>query len=99
MGTEEGTVFQGIRHGSNSGVGDAFEGHFGPITSIDFHPPASIGSSFNFSHLFLTSAMDWSCNLWSRKVSKSLSTFHDFGDYVYDAKWFVYFLTILVSLC
>jgi len=87
MGTEEGTVFQGIRHGSNSGVGDAFEGHFGPITSIDFHPPASIGSSFNFSHLFLTSAMDWSCNLWSRKVSKSLSTFHDFGDYVYDAKW------------
>jgi len=88
MGTEEGAVYQGTRHGSNAGLGERFHSHFGPITSVDFHPPAPIGSSINFSHLFLTSSFDWSCALWTRKNTRQpLCTFPDFSDYVYDAKW------------
>ncbi|KAL6078661.1 Cytoplasmic dynein 1 intermediate chain 2 [Balamuthia mandrillaris] len=83
-GSEEGVAYQAYRHGSKSGVDEQYCGHKGPITGISFHPAQG---SIDFSDLFLTSSMDWSCKLWSRKDTKPLKSFEDTGDYVYDVCW------------
>jgi len=85
VGSEEGSVYQAYRHGSQRGVSDRFDGHFGPVTGVDFHPSTG---AIDFSDLFLTSSTDWTCKLWNQKSStKSLYSFNDAGDYIYDVKW------------
>ena len=37
VGSEECVVYQGQRHGAKPGVGVTFEGHTGPVTSIQAH--------------------------------------------------------------
>lgn len=54
------------RHGSKAGIVDAYEGHQGPVTGVSTH--ATLGP-IDFSHLFLTSSIDWTVKLWSVKVS------------------------------
>eukprot|EP01132_Coremiostelium_polycephalum_P001244 gene1244-1569_t len=85
IGTEEGMIYQAFRHGSKAGVSEKYRGHYGPITSVDFHPPSK-GNS-DFSHLFLSSSTDWTCKLWSTKNEAPVHSFEDFVDYVYDARW------------
>ena len=41
----------------------------------------------DFSHLFLSSSMDWTVKLWSSKESRPLYSFEDSGDYVMDCSW------------
>jgi len=85
VGSEEGVVFQGYRHGTTSGITERYDGHFGPITATDFHPARG---NIDFSHLFLSSSTDWTCKLWSTKHgSRSIYSFEDATDYVYDARW------------
>lgn len=50
---------------SKTGISDAFDGHFGPVTGVDFHCATG---QLDFSHLFLTSSFDWTVKLWSLKV-------------------------------
>ncbi|KAK8396576.1 hypothetical protein O3P69_005536 [Scylla paramamosain] len=69
VGSEEGAVFTACRHGSKAGIVDAYEGHQGPVTGISTH---STPGSIDFSHLFLTSSIDWTVKLWSVKVNKHL---------------------------
>eukprot|EP01090_Pellita_catalonica_P020620 TRINITY_DN7458_c0_g1_i1.p1 TRINITY_DN7458_c0_g1~~TRINITY_DN7458_c0_g1_i1.p1 ORF type:complete len:620 (+),score=107.90 TRINITY_DN7458_c0_g1_i1:87-1946(+) len=84
VGSEEGAVYQCYRLGGKSGVHQQFKKHMGPVTGIDFHPAKG---AFDFSDLFLTSGMDYSYNLWSKKShEKPLYTFEDV-DYAYDVKW------------
>eukprot|EP01117_Protostelium_nocturnum_P007231 TRINITY_DN2586_c0_g1_i1.p1 TRINITY_DN2586_c0_g1~~TRINITY_DN2586_c0_g1_i1.p1 ORF type:complete len:506 (+),score=173.11 TRINITY_DN2586_c0_g1_i1:525-2042(+) len=85
VGSEEGAIYQCFRHGAKSGVNERFEGHRGPITSVDFHPS---NGPINFSHLFLSSSTDWTTKLWNPKVStKPTYSFEDASDYIYDVKW------------
>jgi dynein intermediate chain len=84
VGSEEGSVFMGSRLGSKAGISNHFEGHFGPITGIDFNSPAG---RHDFSHLFLTSSFDWTVKLWSERHSSCLHSFEDSGDYVFDVQW------------
>lgn len=85
VGSEEGAIFQGYRHGATSGITERYDGHFGPITATDFHPARG---NIDFSHLFLSSSTDWTCKLWSSKHgSHSIYSFEDATDYVYDARW------------
>lgn len=84
VGSEEGTIYTACRHGSKAGILDIFEGHQGPVTGIDTH---CAQGHIDFSHLFLTSSIDWTVKLWSLKDSKPLYSFEDNGDYVYDVKW------------
>lgn len=63
VGTEEGIVYQANRFdraGSKSGIDSngAWKAHSGLVTGIKFHPNAE------FSHLFLTSSIDWTVKLW-----------------------------------
>ncbi|XP_071552660.1 cytoplasmic dynein 1 intermediate chain-like isoform X43 [Panulirus ornatus] len=84
VGSEEGAVFTACRHGSKAGIVDAYEGHQGPVTGISTH--STLGP-IDFSHLFLTSSIDWTVKLWSVKETKPLYSFEDNGDYVYEVAW------------
>nr|CAG4644687.1 EOG090X03UT [Leptodora kindtii] len=84
VGSEEGTIYSACRHGPRSGIVDTYEGHQGPIRGLDCH---NSHGPIDFSHLFLTSSVDWTVKLWSMKENKPLYSFEDNGDYVYDVAW------------
>ena len=87
LGSEEGAVYSACRHGTKAGIIDCWEGHQAPVSSVDFHPQAH--QQVAFSHLFLSSSLDWTVKLWSTK-EKSARPLHSFEhnfDYVYDARW------------
>lgn len=84
VGSEEGAVYTACRHGSRAGILDVFDGHQAPVTGLDTHP--GLGT-VDYSHLFLTSSMDWTVKLWSLKENRPLYSFEDNGDYVYDVAW------------
>jgi len=86
VGSEEGNVYTACRHGSRVGVLDTFEGHGAPITGVSAHHANS--GNVDFSHLFLTSSIDWSVKLWSLKENRwPLYSFESNDDYVYDVAW------------
>ncbi|XP_032679381.1 cytoplasmic dynein 1 intermediate chain isoform X47 [Odontomachus brunneus] len=84
MGSEDGTVYSACRHGSRAGLTETYEGHQGPVTGISAH---AVQGGIDFSHLFLTSSLDWTIKLWSLKENKPLYSFEHNGDYVYDVAW------------
>lgn len=84
VGSEDGSVYSAIRHGSKAGIAEQFEGHYGPVTAIDYN---RVHGPVDFSHLFLTSSFDWTIRLWSNKDTKVLYSFENSGDYVYDVQW------------
>ncbi|XP_066582137.1 cytoplasmic dynein 1 intermediate chain isoform X1 [Prorops nasuta] len=84
VGSEDGTVYSACRHGSRVGVTETYEGHQGPVTGVSAH---AVQGGIDFSHLFLTSSIDWTIKLWSLKENKPLYSFEHNGDYVYDVAW------------
>ncbi|XP_051154823.1 cytoplasmic dynein 1 intermediate chain isoform X13 [Leptopilina boulardi] len=84
VGSEDGMVYSACRHGTKAGVTEMYEGHQGPVTGIDAH---AVQGGIDFSHLFLTSSIDWTIKLWSLKENKPLYSFEHNGDYVYDVAW------------
>lgn len=84
VGSEEGTVYSACRHGSKTGITNTFDSHQGFVTSVDFRP---IDTQPGYSHLFLTSSIDWTVKLWDSKEPEPIHTFESNGDYVYDVKW------------
>ena len=74
-----------MKYNSKQGIYERFDGHHGPVTSIDCHQGTG---QINFSDLFLTASTDWTCKLWSQKHgNKPIYSFEDAGDYIYDARW------------
>ncbi|KAL3280098.1 hypothetical protein HHI36_017604 [Cryptolaemus montrouzieri] len=84
VGSEEGSAYSACRHGAKAGVTDLYEGHQGPITGISVN---AVQGGIDFSHMFLTSSIDWTIKLWSLKDTKPIYSFEDNGDYVLDVKW------------
>lgn len=89
VGSEEGAVFTACRHGSKAGIMDVYEGHQAPVTGVSTH---ATPGQIDFSHLFLTSSIDWTVKLWSMKhwslkETKPLYSFENSSDYVYDVAW------------
>lgn len=84
VGSEDGTVYSACRHGTKTGVTETYEGHQGPVTGISAH---AVQDGIDFSHLFLTSSIDWTIKLWSLKGNRPLHSFDHNGDYVYDVAW------------
>ncbi|XP_046613061.1 cytoplasmic dynein 1 intermediate chain isoform X32 [Neodiprion virginianus] len=84
VGSEDGTVYSACRHGTKAGVTETYEGHLGPVTGVSAH---AVQGGIDFSHLFLTSSIDWTIKLWSLKENKPLYSFEHNGDYVYDVAW------------
>lgn len=66
VGSEEGAAYSACRHGAKAGITDTYDGHQGPITGISVN---SVQGGIDFSHMFLTSSIDWTIKLWSLKVS------------------------------
>lgn len=76
VGTEEGNVYQAARYdraGYKAGLSlaEVYRGHAAPITGLHFHP---LHGHIDFSDLFLTSSMDWTCRLWRMKGGLSSSS-------------------------
>ncbi|CAG4919797.1 unnamed protein product [Colias eurytheme] len=84
LGSEDGNVYTGCRHGQRAGVTECVEAHAGAVTAVSCHAAAG---PLDLSHLYLTASVDWSVKLWSLKESKALYSFEDSGDYVSDARW------------
>lgn len=84
VGSEEGTVYSACRHGSKTGILSSFESHQGLVTNVDFRP---MDTQPGYSHLFLTSSIDWTVKLWDTKEPEPIHTFESNGDYIYDVKW------------
>ncbi|CAG7837939.1 unnamed protein product [Allacma fusca] len=84
IGSEEGTVYSACRHGTKTGILEAFEAHHAPVTGINSH---NVPGPIDFSHLYLTSSFDWSVKLWSLKEPRPIYSFDVTGDYVYDVAW------------
>ncbi|KAL1243740.1 Cytoplasmic dynein 1 intermediate chain [Trichinella spiralis] len=84
IGSLDGYVYSGCRHGNKSGLTELYEGHFGPVVGIDSH--SAVGS-VDFSHLFLTSSFDWTVKLWNANESRPLCSFENNSDYVFDVAW------------
>lgn len=84
VGSEEGSAYAGCRHGAKAGITDTYDGHQGPVTGISVN---GVQGGIDFSHMFLTSSIDWTIKLWSLKDSKPIYSFEDNGDYVLDVKW------------
>ncbi|CAG0883965.1 unnamed protein product [Cyprideis torosa] len=88
VGSEEGVVFSACRHGSKAGILDPFESHGATITSVSTHQANGIGSGHeDFSHLFLSSSVDWTVKLWSSKEPRPIYTFQDSSNYILDVAW------------
>lgn len=68
IGSEDGCAFSACRHGTKAGIADTFEGHQGPVTGISVN---AVQGGIDFSHLFLTSSIDWTIKLWSLKVIRA----------------------------
>ncbi|XP_011499476.1 PREDICTED: cytoplasmic dynein 1 intermediate chain-like isoform X4 [Ceratosolen solmsi marchali] len=84
IGSEDSTIYSACRHGTRAGVAETYEGHQGPITGVDTH---AVPGGIDFSHLFLSSSLDWTIKLWSLKESKPLYSFEHNSDCVYDVAW------------
>jgi len=94
-GAEDGTVAQVHIHGSKTGVTELYDGHAGPVTSLDMHPNCqdeflqnAQSSSSLFDSLMLSSSFDWSVKMWDlKKHTTPLLSLDSFEDYVLDVKW------------
>lgn len=69
VGSEEGAAYSACRHGAKAGITDTYDAHQGPITGISVN---AVQGGIDFSHLFLTSSIDWTIKLWSLKVKITL---------------------------
>eukprot|EP00939_MAST-03C_sp_MAST-3C-sp1_P000470 g470.t1 len=72
----------------NHGLGSV-DGHFGPVTAMDFHKGVGgLSRSYDATHLLLSSSIDWTCKLWDLKKSpRPLCEFQCANDYVLDVQW------------
>jgi len=84
VGCENGSAYTSARHGSKAGVQTQFRGHDGPITGVSIHDSSG---PVDYSHLFITSSMDWTIRLWSVKERRQIHSFENCGDYVMDCAW------------
>ncbi|CAH8664877.1 unnamed protein product [Dicrocoelium dendriticum] len=84
VGSEDGRIYTGSRHGSQTGVIDSMEGHQAPITSVKTH---TTDGPVDFSSLFVTTSFDWTVKLWSTKSQRPIYSFDETSDIVLDADW------------
>ncbi|XP_025424304.1 cytoplasmic dynein 1 intermediate chain-like isoform X8 [Sipha flava] len=84
FGSQEGSAYSACRHTKKAGVVESYESHIAPITAIDTH---CVEGNTDFSHLFLTSSIDWTIKLWNIKESKPIHSFENNNDYVSSVAW------------
>ncbi|CAK1598383.1 unnamed protein product [Parnassius mnemosyne] len=84
LGSEDGNIYTGCRHGARAGVSECVEAHAGPVTAVSCH---AAPGALDLAHLYLSASVDWSVKLWSTKQARPLYSFEDSGDYVADARW------------
>jgi len=89
IGTDDCDIYQinvNQNNDSQEYISDVYRKHSAPITSIHLHPGDVLGNA-NLDHLFLSSSMDWTINLWSKNHDIPLLNLDLNEDNVYDLKW------------
>uniref|UniRef100_A0A5S6QWS1 WD_REPEATS_REGION domain-containing protein n=1 Tax=Trichuris muris TaxID=70415 RepID=A0A5S6QWS1_TRIMR len=84
IGSDDGCVYAGCRHGNKAGITEVYEGHAGPTVGMDCHTATG---PIDFSYLMLTCSFDWTVKLWNAKEYKPLYSFENNSDYVFDVAW------------
>ena len=104
LGSDEGYLYKAEIFNQNNNndslsIKESINGHYGPITSLNFFPIKYYNKTYNFKDnvtgLYLTSSYDWTVKLWHNKIGTKLgkhnngplSVFDQMTDYVYDVKW------------
>lgn len=95
IGAEDNAIYCGQMHSTSAinkdgnGIIDIFQSHHAPVTSISLHPtPVTWSKGHEYSHIMLSSSMDWSIKLWNPKMGKyPIASFESSQDYVFDVKW------------
>ncbi|CDW56245.1 dynein intermediate chain [Trichuris trichiura] len=84
IGSDDGCVYAGCRHGNKAGITEVYEGHSGPTVGMDCHTATG---PIDFSNLMLTCSFDWTVKLWNTKEFKPLYSFENYSDYVLNVAW------------
>ncbi|VDD80962.1 unnamed protein product [Mesocestoides corti] len=92
VGTEVGHIYTDQRHSSRTVPLEGrsirrpqpFSGHSTMVSGIATHPSPS---AISFSHIFLSSSLDWTVRLWSVRDNTPLHTFDDYSECVYGVDW------------
>ena len=105
LGSDEGYLYKAEIFNQNNNndqslsIKESINGHYGPITNLNFFPIKHYSKTYNFKDnatgLYLTSSYDWTVKLWHNKIGTKLgkhnngpiSVFDQMTDYVYDVKW------------
>ncbi len=95
LGAEDGLIYAAQVHGQSDGQLRKYTGHWGPVTSLMFHPRANVSASTSgrANSLLLTSSVDWTVRLWSHQPRdntnplRKLAEFSTSREYVFDARW------------
>ncbi len=69
---------------SEPGVADQFEGHHAPVTATAI---PSANDPLNDASLFLTTSMDCTVKLWTKREKFPLISFEDRSEYFLDCDW------------
>ncbi|VDM35208.1 unnamed protein product [Hydatigera taeniaeformis] len=93
VGSQDGSVYAGSRHGKNAGLTVQFEGHRAPVTGVSVLAGAEVAALSDGvsavtvcgveGPLFVTTGMDCSVRLWSVRESPAypLLSYEDRNDY------------------
>ncbi|KNC76118.1 hypothetical protein SARC_11374 [Sphaeroforma arctica JP610] len=69
--------------------------HYGPVLGLSSHPRKG---EVDLSDLILSCSADWTLKLWHKSTQKSIITFEDSADYVYDVAWSPVHPTVFASI-
>lgn len=96
IGSEDTAVYCAQIHATGVGpdpeksnISNALLGHCAPVTSLATHPtPSTWLKAHDYSHIMLSTSMDWSIKLWNpKKENAPIASFENSQDYALDAKW------------
>eukprot|EP01134_Creolimax_fragrantissima_P000892 CFRG0892T1 len=96
VGGEDGVLHVVPRHIDNDKMPERFEDeHFGPVLGLSHHPRVG---DVDLSELILSCSADWTLRLWHKSLRKSILSFEDSSDYIYDVAWSPVHPTVFASI-
>lgn len=85
LGAADGNIYETTLSGRHAEVRSRIGAHSAPVSSVQHHPGGAGGV---FSETILTSSLDWTVRVWSRRAAvPEVARLDGFNDYVLDAAW------------
>ena len=85
LGAADGNIYEATLSGRHAEVRSRIGAHSAPVSSVQHHPG---GAGDACSETMLTSSLDWTVRVWSRRAAvPEVARLDGFNDYVLDASW------------